>query len=1298
MVDPSPYNWRHAAWRAAPLTPARRMRRLVVAGALSGVLTLAAGSAAGWLVLGPSGDGAVARLERDARRALASALAALETAADAPAVALAARSGADAAPADPAALFAATAAAPAAVAVTVYDPNGAALAWEGRPSEHGPDVLSGPTWRVVRDAAGGRLLFVRPVLLEDGSRAGTIVAESSLTEPDTAGGADGAPLLLHPSLRDALRLSLPGTAAPDFVLRAPDGTALLDAAVLPRGAAARATRWRTSVGLLAAGVAAFGLLLAAGVAVAARRHGDAAGYGRLTGLALGLLAGARAVLLVARPEGWTASPLFGRSVYAGPPWLASPFDALLTAVTMALAAAVLLDVPAAVRRARRRPATTGHGVAFLAGQLVAGAVVAVLLAVDRSLVSEAAARATADLLRFSLHPWDAGRLALQVALLAWHAALAVVIVVVLRTALLPWRLRRTPGLRFLTVAAWIGPALVGSSVVAGPALTLAWVPPLGVLAATAWRFPRLAARARRGSQALVLGLLVAAVAVPGLLAYPQTAMLTREARAALLADRYGPEALAQRATLQGQLATALDEIDAQPGLAAAFATDPPAPLAGPAFEIWRRTRLAAAPVTSSVELHDASGTLFSRYAFNLPDDLVAPPTWQEPSCDWAVFEEVSPFFADERRMLHAGRAVCDPAGAARGSIVVHAVLDYENLAFIPTANPYLEVVRPADPLLGEGRPAEGLEYAVYGWSRTPLYASAERAWLLDDGVFGRVEAARAPVWATLVRDGRAYDVYLLSDRFGIYALGLPVATSLGHLVNLAELTVLAALTVALFVIVAGAARRLIGAGLAGRALVREIRASFYRKLFLAFVAATVVPVVILALVTRTYVAGELRDGVEADALRTAAAARRVVEDLAAPRAAQQGVDVDDNLLVWVSRLIGQDVNIFAGPALVATSERNLFAGGLLSSRTPAALYQALVLERQGGAVTTDQIGDDAYLVAATPLPALPVDAMLTVPLTTQQRAIEGQIDTLDRRVLLAVLLLILGSAGVGYALAERIADPVNRLTRATRAVAGGDLGARITPTSSDELRRLMQDFNRMADELQRQRGELEQRHRLAAWAEMASQVAHEVKNPLTPIQLHAEHLRRVHDDRGRPLGDVVGDSTATILDQVTLLRRIASDFASFSASPVARPERVAMTTLLDDALASYGKGVTRRVHFTRDVPPGVPDVRADRTLVARALTNLVENALHAMPGEGTLTFRVREEPGRVAIDVIDTGVGMDADALARAFEPSFSTKLTGTGLGLPIARRNVELSHGTIAIASTAGRGTTVTVRLPRAD
>ena len=146
----------------------------------------------------------------------------------------------------------------------------------------------------------------------------------------------------------------------------------------------------------------------------------------------------------------------------------------------------------------------------------------------------------------------------------------------------------------------------------------------------------------------------------------------------------------------------------------------------------------------------------------------------------------------------------------------------------------------------------------------------------------------------------------------------------------------------------------------------------------------------------------------------------------------------------------------------------------------------------------------------------------------------------------------MAGAVIGYWLAERIADPVNRLTRATRRIARGDSRR---ARGRDVLRRagrLVDDFNQMAAELQRQRKELERTHRLEAWAEMARQVAHDIKNPLTPIQLNAEHLRRVHADRGEPLGPMLKECVETILTQVTLLRQISSEFSNFASSPSAR--------------------------------------------------------------------------------------------------------------------------------------------------
>jgi nitrogen fixation/metabolism regulation signal transduction histidine kinase len=282
-------------------------------------------------------------------------------------------------------------------------------------------------------------------------------------------------------------------------------------------------------------------------------------------------------------------------------------------------------------------------------------------------------------------------------------------------------------------------------------------------------------------------------------------------------------------------------------------------------------------------------------------------------------------------------------------------------------------------------------------------------------------------------------------------------------------------------------------------------------------------------------------------------------------------------------------------------------------------------------------------------------------------------------------------------MAERIGDPVQRLTRATRRIAAGDLSTRVIVRTADELQRLVEAFNRMAGELQRQRSQVERTHRLEAWAEMARQVAHDIKNPLTPIQLSAEHLRRVHHDRGEPLSPVLDTCVDTILTQVRLLRQIAAEFSSFGSSPIARPTPTAVGDLLHEVVDPYQLGVGDRVAIALDVEPGLPLVTVDRMLIARAVTNILENAFHAMPGGGRLTVTARAAGGRLVLTVADTGVGMDAEASARIFEPYFSTKASGTGLGLSIARRNVELNGGTIVIASARGVGTTVTIELPLA-
>ena len=182
----------------------------------------------------------------------------------------------------------------------------------------------------------------------------------------------------------------------------------------------------------------------------------------------------------------------------------------------------------------------------------------------------------------------------------------------------------------------------------------------------------------------------------------------------------------------------------------------------------------------------------------------------------------------------------------------------------------------------------------------------------------------------------------------------------------------------------------------------------------------------------------------------------------------------------------------------------------------------------------------------------------------------------------------------------------------------------------------------------------------------------------------------------RPVLDECIDS---ILSQVRLLRQIAGEFSSFASSPTPRPEATALAELVEEVVLPYRAGTAGRIAITVEMPRDLPRVPIDRTLVGRALTNVIENALHAMPGRGSLAVRASLDASarRVRVEVADTGVGMDDEARSRVFEPYFSTKATGTGLGLTIAKRNIELNGGSIGVESQPGKGTVVRLDLPLA-
>ncbi len=1289
-------------------------RRVLAAGLTAAALVgLAGGGYEVWR-LGPSDDTALSRVENHVSREFARMAASLaRVAGDVATNPSAAR--ALASPGDEARLLfdlAAAARAPAdrtsELAVTIYNQHGEAKAWVGRSSDIpvASDRIGGPpAFFLAPSRVGLRLVHVEPVISADAARVGTVAAEHVLSPAGPGGTITPYDYTFStPIVPVSLRTRWEGAGERPrqgaFLLRTPSGEPLAEALVSfddLRQARTRLRRQITAAVAIACGIT---LLLLIGPLLDWRAR--ASTDRRVLSLTI------RAASLLVAGSGliWWALAWASNGAPRAPVTLM--LGGVSAACLVALTAAPVSRLHLRYRHTRKGPSTAP--LRYGAMQVLAGSSAALLIVLFALSLDRLGDSITLNLQNFSLHPWSWSRILLVGGVLALHIALLWAAALLLAAAPAPWRLPRRLGRdNLLLVVLWVSPAIVAAALAgarAWPISALGLLLSAAACAVTALVGRRVAPWYRHATVATRIFTLFLAFLVPALLLYPSLHFFSRRASEQLITTRFAVQAQQHPQAIQQRMTEARAEIDKLailPDLVADAGT-----IATPdsAFLVWRETVLARARLTSSVELYNREGGLVSRFALNLPEYTGAAQKPQPLTrCDWDVFGEGASFGSEERSMLHAERNICvhDSNGdvpAIVGTIVVHVAFDYRALPFISSPDPYFELFRQTEETPSNDlAPGADVDVSIYGWGRRPIYTSASSAWPIPDHLFQRIYRSREPFWTTIPRDDEMWRVYFSNDRWRIFAIGYPTLRLFDHLVHSAELTTLAG--VAFFVVLLGTAlftRASRERPRVGRALLREIRASFYRKLFLAFVLASIIPVVTLALVIRAYFAELLRDDVRAAASRTAAVAQRVIEssDPLLRRGPDGLLSVSDDVMIWISQVIDQDVNIFVGPRLLATSERDLFASGLLPTRTPDQVYRAIAIDRLPSFVNEDAIGAFPYMIAAAPVRAAGQDAILTVPLTLRRQEIEGDIAELDRGVHLAALFFILLGAAIGLSLAERIADPVRRLTLATRRIARGDFDARIAVRSADELKRLVDAFNSMAAELKTQRVQLERTHRLEAWAEMARQVAHEIKNPLTPIQLSAEHLRRVHADRGEPMGSVLETCVTSILGQVRLLRQIAGEFSSFASSPRAKRAPADVVELVAEVIDPYRTGLADRITIDNRVTGSLPPVVVDRSLITRALANIVENALHAMPGTGLLSLEAVSDEESVSIIVRDTGVGMDEESLARVFEPYFSTKAAGTGLGLPIARRNVEASGGTVEVASWKGRGTTVTMRLPR--
>jgi signal transduction histidine kinase len=282
----------------------------------------------------------------------------------------------------------------------------------------------------------------------------------------------------------------------------------------------------------------------------------------------------------------------------------------------------------------------------------------------------------------------------------------------------------------------------------------------------------------------------------------------------------------------------------------------------------------------------------------------------------------------------------------------------------------------------------------------------------------------------------------------------------------------------------------------------------------------------------------------------------------------------------------------------------------------------------------------------------------------------------------------------------RITRPLEELAEGAREVASGRWDTVIHLRGSDEIGQLASAFNEMTQTLAAQRDQLVQTERVAAWRELARRLAHELRNPLFPLQITVENLQKARQLDAKQFLEVFNESTATLKAELANLNTIVGRFSDFSKMPAPHFARVNVNEALRNAVRLFepqfnavGKPPVIPEYFLTEP---VPEIDADADLLHRAFQNLVLNALDAMPAGGTLTMRTSEHEGNVRIEVADTGKGLTPEECSRLFTPYYTTKVQGTGLGLAIIQSVVSDHHGTISVSSDEGHGTTFRIELPQ--
>ncbi len=402
-----------------------------------------------------------------------------------------------------------------------------------------------------------------------------------------------------------------------------------------------------------------------------------------------------------------------------------------------------------------------------------------------------------------------------------------------------------------------------------------------------------------------------------------------------------------------------------------------------------------------------------------------------------------------------------------------------------------------------------------------------------------------------------------------------------------------------------------------------------------------------------------------------------------------------NKVTDLARLTQSEINLYGNTGkLIGASQPLIYENGLLSELiNPAALTQ-VIDEHQSRIMLTESIGSLEYnsVYANIKNSAGEVLGILGLPFFESQKESEQQIINVLATILNVFTFTFIGLLLLSYFASHFLTEPLRMITQKLRGTTLSIHNEPLEYKSDDEIGLLVGAYNKMLVQLEESKEALSKSEKESAWREMAKQVAHEIKNPLTPMKLTLQHIRRVISENNPR----IDKSLETLLMQVDILSDIATSFSSFANMPIPQNEEFEISEVLRQTVNLYDNDSNAKILM--NIPEGQFFVNGDQALMGRIFTNLIINGIQAVPN-GRLAeiviFLKQSGTHNVLIEITDNGVGIGEAIRHKVFLPNFSTKFTGSGIGLALAKRGIEHAGGKIWFETEDGLGTSFFIELP---